>query len=73
MKRDKVISLRVDSCLYKKFISIVESKTEKFVVRGNRNFYRYVDDRGNTHDKFTAADLFEQALRQYVSKYESQP
>lgn len=71
MKRDKVISLRVDSRLYEEFISIVESKTEKHVGRGGRNWYRYVDDRGISYDKFTAADLFEQALEAYIEKYES--
>lgn len=73
MKRDKVISLRVDSRLYHRFSSIVDSKTENHIGRGGRNWYMYINDKGLSYYKFTAADLFEQALKAYIEKYESQP
>ncbi len=73
MKRDKIISIRVDSSLFEKFLSVVDSKTEKYTGRGGRNLYNYCDDSGASWEKFTPADLFEKAMRDYVEKYSSKP
>ena len=67
MKRDKIISLRVDSELYNEVQKIINSRTE--VYKGSHhNYYYYKDEKGLTHDKFTIADLLEEAMKQYIKK-----
>ena len=70
--RDKNISIRVDSRLYNEFLKIVDSKTEIYYGYGSRKIYHYRDSFYPYHyDKFTAADLFECALKDYIDKHRS--
>ena len=69
--RDKVISLRVNSKLLGKVNDVISSRTQSFTGRGGRNYYTYRDGSGFAYDKFTVADLLEDAMKKYVA--EAQP
>lgn len=68
MKRDKLISLRVNSDLLEKVNNKIMSKTT--IIQGSRrNYYHYHDDKRSGHfDKFTIADLLEEKLRSYLQE-----
>ena len=69
--RDKVISLRVNSELLRKVNDVISSRTTKLTVHGGRNYYIYLDCNG-AQDKFTVADLLEDAMKEYVAEAEGQ-
>lgn len=71
MKRDKIISVRVNSNLLEKVQKIIDSRTHVFELRGV-NHYHYKDEDGRTHDKYTIADLLEAAMREYVEKFSAE-
>lgn len=68
MKRDKIISVRVDSNLLDEVQKIIDSRTQVFEARGIKH-YHYKDEKGYSHDKYTIADLLEQAMREYIKKF----
>lgn len=71
MKRDKIISVRVNSDLLDKVQKIIDSRTYIIEVRG-RNIYHYKDENRHTHDKYTIADLLESAMNEYVEKFSAE-
>lgn len=68
MRRDKIISVRVDSDLLNKVQKIIDSRTYSYELRG-RNHYRYKDEKGTAYEKYTIADLLESAMNEYVEKF----
>lgn len=64
MRRDKIITIRVDSTLLNKVQEIIDSRTT--VWQGRHNYYHYIDENGYSHDKYTIADLLESAMREYI-------
>lgn len=66
-KRDKIISVRVNSNLYNQVQKIIDDRTTVF--RGiKRNWYEYIDENRFIHDKFTIADILEKAMSDYIEK-----
>ncbi len=65
MKRDKIISVRVNSELLEQVQEIINSRTHVF-KGGNANHYHYIDEDGFSHEKYTIADLLESAMRNYI-------
>lgn len=68
MRRDKIISVRVNSELLEKVQKIIDSRTYTFELRG-KNHYRYKDENGTAYEKYTIADLLESAMREYIEKF----
>lgn len=71
MKRDKQISMKVNSDLIDKFNAIVA----KFTTRldwGYKVYYRceFPDKQHYVFAKYSLADLFENALKDFIEKYE---
>ena len=71
-KRDKLLSIRCSSALLDEFRRKVDQYTKCYSGRGNRNYY-YTDIPGlertcHHYQKFTAADLFEEALKAFIEK-----
>lgn len=68
MKRDKIVSFRVNSTLLEKVNQRIMSKTE--VLFGSRcNYYTYRDaKRPYKCDKFTISDLLEEKLKEYLEE-----
>ncbi len=71
MKRNKIISVRVNSALLEQVQKIIDSRTTVIEVRGI-NHYRYKDENGHSHDKYTIADLLESAMREYIEKFNAE-
>ncbi len=71
MKRDKIISVRVDSALLDEVQKIINSRTYVFELRG-RNYYRYIDENGYSFNKYTIADLLENAMHEYINKFSAE-
>ena len=71
MKRDKIISVRVNSTLLEQVQKIIDSRTQSYELRGV-NHYIYKDENGNRHDKYTIADLLESAMREYIEKFNAE-
>lgn len=65
MKRNKIISVRVNSELLAQVQEIIDSRTHIFENRGI-NHYHYIDEDGFSHDKYTIADLLESAMKNYI-------
>ena len=65
MKRDKNISVKVDSTLLKQVQKIIDSRTTVFEYL-DRQHYHYLDENGYSHGKYTIADLLEEAMREYI-------
>ena len=66
--RDKLISLRVNSQLVKRFESVVKSKTQVTTYAG-RNHYTYKGQSAYWGGgKYTLADLLEAALEKYIAE-----
>lgn len=65
MKRDKIISVRVDSTLLDKVQKIIDSRTTVIEYRKLKH-YHYIDENGYSHEKYTIADLLESAMKQYI-------
>ena len=64
MRRDKIISVRVNKDLLKKVQEIIDSRTT--IWQGRHNYYHYIDENGYSHEKYTIADLLEEAMRDYI-------
>ena len=71
MRRDKIISVRVDSSLLNEVQKIIDSHTYSYELRG-RNQYRYKDENGTAYEKYTIADLLESAMKAYVEKFSTE-
>lgn len=71
MRRDKIISVRVDGSLLNKVQKIIDSRTYSYELRG-RNHYRYEDENGTAYEKYTIADLLESAMKAYVEKFSTE-
>ena len=71
MKRDKIISVRVNSDLLDKVQKIIDSRTYTLEIRG-RNHYRYKSENRTEYEKYTIADLLESAMWEYVEKFSSE-
>lgn len=71
MRRDKIISVRVDSSLLNEVQKIIDSHTYSYELRG-RNHYRYEDENGTAYEKYTIADLLESAMNEYVEKFSAE-
>ena len=73
--RDKLISLRISSNLYEKFQKLVKENTEIHSYAG-KNHHRYYgktlkkDDRCTCTDKYSLADVLEEALELLFEKNE---
>lgn len=65
MKRDKNISVKVDSTLLKQVQKIIDSRTTVFECL-DRKHYHYIDEKGYSQGKYTIADLLEDAMKEYV-------
>ena len=71
MKRDKIISVRVNSDLLEEVQKAIDSRTHIFELRGIKH-YHYKNENGQTHDKYTIADLLESAMREYIEKFSAE-
>lgn len=67
MKRDKIISVRVDSSLFDQVQKIIDSRTTISHYE-HRTYYIYRDENGKYHNKYTIADLLEKAMKEYIEK-----
>lgn len=68
MKRDKIISVRVNSSLLDEVQNTINKRTQKW--KGYKsNHYHYIDENGYSHDKYTIADLLESAMIKYIEKF----
>ena len=65
MKRDKIISVRVDSKLLEQVQAIIDSRTTVTEYIGIKH-YHYIDENGYSYDKYTIADLLESAMKHYI-------
>lgn len=65
MRKDKIITVRVNSELFDEVQKIIDSHTYVFEWHG-RNHYRYKDEKGISHKKYTIADLLESAMKEYI-------
>ena len=65
MRRDKIISVRVNSSLLEQVQAIIDSRTTVTEYIGIKH-YHYIDENGYSHDKYTIADLLESAMRHYI-------
>lgn len=65
MRRNKIISVRINSNLLEQVQEIIDSRTQIFEYRGIKH-YHYIDENGYSHDKYTIADLLESAMREYI-------
>lgn len=70
-RRDKQISMKVNSRLLDRFNNIVDKFTTKIDV-GYKNIYscRFPDKPHMHFDKYSIADLLEYALYDFIIKYE---
>ncbi len=71
-RRDKQVSMKVDSRLFNRFNNIVDKFTIKIDV-GYKNIYHCIfPDTPQLHfDKYSIADLLEDALYRFIIKYEN--
>ncbi len=68
-QRDKLISIRVNSKLLEQVKKIIDAKTEVREGWGARKIYYYRDEkRPYEYDKFTIADLLEEAMEKYLEE-----
>ena len=71
MKRNKIITVRVDQKLYLRTLDMIEKKTVKRERNGKKTYwntcYGYTKNR---RGKFTVADLLEAAMEQFLKIYE---
>ena len=71
MRRDKIISVRVNSTLLNEVQEIINSRTYSYELRG-RNYYRYKDEKGTAYEKYTIADILESAMHEYIEKFKAE-
>lgn len=68
MKRDKIISVRVNSDLLRQVKDRIASLTDVF-SGSKRTYYTYQDlKRPNFYDQFTVSDLLEEKLKEYLAE-----
>ena len=66
-QRDKLISIRASSKLLDEAKKIIDSYTETYKGRGNRNYYNAnVPGYHSPWEKLSIADIFEKALIDFV-------
>lgn len=72
MKRDKIISLRVNSDLLNKVQNIIDEHTEikSYIHRTYYTFNLSIEDGFVSYNKYSFADLIERLLKDFVNKYE---
>ena len=68
MKRDKVISVRVDSALYDRFKAEVKRMTDESDIWGRSRYYYRDGIRPSRFHQFTVADLLEEAMKKYLEE-----
>ena len=69
LRRDKLISVRVNKQLLDKVKEIIDSKTEVDEGYGGRKIYTYHDKkRGYKYEKLNVADLLEEKLKEYIEE-----
>lgn len=67
-QRDKIISIRVSSELLEEAQKIIDSYTKVYGGRGERNWYSCnLPGCNSSWGKFSMADLFEKALKDFVA------
>ena len=72
MKRDKIISIRVNSALFERFKKIVSEHTKRWFTGGKVRYQTLGLFKGfNRLEQYTPADLFEEALFDFISRNES--
>ena len=68
-QRNKLISVRVNSQLLEQVKRAIDKKTNVVESWGNRKVYYYRDsNRPHAYDKFTIADLLEEAMEKYLEE-----
>ena len=68
-QRDKLISVRVNNQLLEQVKKAIDKKTQVVEGWGGRKTYYYRDSsRPYAYDKFTIADLLEEALEKYLEE-----
>jgi len=66
MKKDKIITVRVNSILLEKVNIIINERTRKTEYY-YKNKYTYISpNTGNCYDKVTVADILEIALKKFL-------
>lgn len=75
-KRDKVISIRVNSERYNEFLETVSKFTRTFTLdypsRTETHYEtRFPDKPFQWYDKYTLADLVDEAMQEFIKKYNS--
>ena len=68
MKRDKVISIRVDSALYDRFQAEVKRMTHESDIWGRSRYYYSDGIRSSGFHQFTVSDLLEEAMQKYLEE-----
>lgn len=68
MKRDKIISIRVDSSLYDSFQAEVKRMTHESDLWYQSRYYYSDGIRTSSFNKFTVADLLEEAMKKYLEE-----
>lgn len=75
-KRDKVISIRVNTEQYNAFLETVSKFTETYTIEypsrtETRYNTRFPDKPNRWQDKYTLADLVDEAIQSFLEKYNS--
>ncbi len=75
MNRNKVISIRINEERYNKFLEIVNKFTYIFEIdypsRTEKRYHTKFPDKQYSFDKYTLADLVNEALKEFIEKYKS--
>lgn len=70
MKRDKIISVRVNEELYNEVQKIISERTQSFTVyyrNTTKNIYEYHGAESKSpFGKFTVADIIENAFKEFI-------
>lgn len=74
-KRDKVITIRVNEKQYNAFLETVAKFTETYEIdfpsRTEKRYYTKFPDKNFSFEKYTLADLVEEAIDDFIKKYKS--
>ena len=73
--RDKIVSIRINGNRYKEFLEIVNSFTiswtNDFPSRTEKRYStRFPDKPYTSYDKYTLADLVDEAMKEFIKKYQ---
>lgn len=76
MRRNKLISIRVNEELYNEFLQTVEKFTDTYKWdfpsrTENRHYTRFPDRPYCGRGKYTLADFLEENMREFVKKYKT--